>query len=126
MSAQQSELLGLARDLENALANVYDTQAPGLHQKVNQVEALLPPDVTKKLRFVASIRNRVVHKSDVNEKTLGDVRSAASDALDYLATQQNTAVNGQSVPGVIAIVLFIAAALWCIWGWRVVGPVAGQ
>jgi hypothetical protein len=36
----------------------------GLHEKVSSVQASLPPPLVKKLRFVATIRNKIVHESD--------------------------------------------------------------
>jgi hypothetical protein len=36
----------------------------GLHEKVTSVQAKLPPALVKKLRFVATIRNKIVHESD--------------------------------------------------------------
>lgn len=76
-------MLGVARDLENALRKL-GAHGAGLHQCVTSVEAQLSPEVTKQLRFVASVRNTVVHKHDVSDKTVADVRGAAEQATRYL------------------------------------------
>lgn len=35
----------------------------GLHEKVTSVQGKLPPPLVKKLRFVATVRNKIVHES---------------------------------------------------------------
>jgi len=39
----------------------------GLHEKVTSVQAKLPPPLVKKLRFVATIRNKIVHESSYQQ-----------------------------------------------------------
>lgn len=50
------------RRLETLLRNQYHAQGKGLHQLITSCEERLPHDVIAKLRFIATIRNKVVHE----------------------------------------------------------------
>ncbi|HUR53249.1 MAG TPA: hypothetical protein VMZ71_03915 [Gemmataceae bacterium] len=50
--------------LEALLEDGLGATGKGLHEKVSSVQAKLPPPLVKKLRFVATIRNKIVHESD--------------------------------------------------------------
>lgn len=75
-----------SRELENLLEQLFGAVGKGLHSKTDSVEDKLPMDTVKRLRFIASIRNRVVHEhnyelSDIYsfkqtvESTLAELRS---------------------------------------------------
>ncbi|EGQ9612316.1 DUF4145 domain-containing protein [Vibrio cholerae] len=50
------------RKLETLLREQYHAEGKGLHQLITSCEERLPHDVIKKLRYVATIRNKVVHE----------------------------------------------------------------
>ncbi|UJF19301.1 DUF4145 domain-containing protein [Vibrio sp. SS-MA-C1-2] len=50
------------RHLEFLLKEHYHAKGKGLHQLINSCEKRLPHDVIGKLRFIASVRNKVVHQ----------------------------------------------------------------
>lgn len=50
--------------LESLLEEALGATGKGLHEKVTSVEDRLPPPLVKKLRFVATVRNKIVHESD--------------------------------------------------------------
>ena len=50
--------------LESLLENGLGATGKGLHEKVSSVQDRLTPPLVKKLRFVATIRNKIVHESD--------------------------------------------------------------
>lgn len=52
------------RKLETLLREQYHAEGKGLHQLITSCEERLPHDVIKKLRYVATIRNKVVHEDD--------------------------------------------------------------
>lgn len=47
---------------ERLLETQFLAQGKGLHQKLNSVQHRLPDPLIRKLRFVATIRNRLVHE----------------------------------------------------------------
>jgi hypothetical protein len=52
----------LSRRLETLLERKYHASGKGLHEKVSSVEAQLPAELVKTLRYIATIRNSVVHE----------------------------------------------------------------
>ena len=49
--------------LESLLEQALGATGKGLHEKVTSVQDRLPPPLVKKLRFVATVRNKIVHES---------------------------------------------------------------
>lgn len=54
-----------ARQLEGLLEQRFGAQGRGLHEKLSSVEAQIPLPVVKQIRWIASLRNRVVHEGAV-------------------------------------------------------------
>ncbi|AUI87276.1 DUF4145 domain-containing protein [Vibrio azureus] len=52
------------RRLEKLLRTQYHADGKGLHQMITSCEDRLPHDVIAKLRFIATVRNKVVHEED--------------------------------------------------------------
>ena len=52
------------KTLEGLLEQALGAVGKGLHEKVSSVQDKLPPPLVKKLRFVATVRNKIVHESD--------------------------------------------------------------
>lgn len=52
------------RKLEKLLRTQYHAEGKGLHQLITSCEERLPHDVIGKLRYIATIRNKVVHEED--------------------------------------------------------------
>lgn len=53
-----------SRRLEQLLEHGFGATGKGLHQKVGSVEHLLPTQLVRQVRLVATVRNKVVHESD--------------------------------------------------------------
>jgi len=51
-----------AKELEYLLETTFGATGRGLHEKISAVEAQLPPALVKRMRFLATIRNRLVHE----------------------------------------------------------------
>lgn len=49
---------------EQFIEKKYAASGRGLHEKVSSVENLLPTGIVKKLRFIATIRNKMFHEAD--------------------------------------------------------------
>ncbi|MDW6002594.1 DUF4145 domain-containing protein [Vibrio mangrovi] len=52
------------RKLEHLLRVQYHAEGRGLHQLISSCEDRLPHDVIKKLRYIATIRNKLLHEAD--------------------------------------------------------------
>ena len=62
--------------LEKRLERDFGASGKGLHQKVSSVEEALPDGLIKKLRLVATVRNKVVHESGRIEERPRFLRAA--------------------------------------------------
>lgn len=63
-AAQAGGAIDIARQLETVLETLGAT-GKGLHEKTSSVEAELPAALVRKLRFVASVRNKIVHEDEL-------------------------------------------------------------
>jgi len=52
------------RRIEKLLRLQYHAEGKGLHQLITSCEERLPHDVISKLRYIATIRNKIVHEED--------------------------------------------------------------
>ena len=102
------------KKLEAILAKVGGT-GRGLHEKVTSVESRLPEPLVRKLRFIATVRNKIVH--DENYEKLDD-RAKFIDACD-VAQRELRKIAGikAGIPWrrwlIVGFVLaVIAVALW--------------
>ncbi len=56
-----------SKKLEALLEKHFKATGKGLHEKVSSVERRLPEPLVRKLRFVATIRNKIVHDEDYDQ-----------------------------------------------------------
>ncbi|AGV17879.1 MULTISPECIES: hypothetical protein [Vibrio] len=77
------------RTIEKLLRTQYHAEGKGLHQLINSCEERLPHDVIAKLRFIATVRNKVVHEDDYK---LDDRKGfmAACDACEKELTPRSS------------------------------------
>ncbi len=52
------------RTIEKLLRTQYHAEGKGLHQLISSCEERLPHDVIAKLRYIATVRNKIVHEED--------------------------------------------------------------
>ncbi|KAL3895819.1 MAG: hypothetical protein SGARI_007338, partial [Bacillariaceae sp.] len=55
-----------SKDLEHILDTQFGAHGKGLHEKISSV-AGLSPDLVKNMRYLATIRNKLVHEYDFNK-----------------------------------------------------------
>jgi len=56
-----------SKELEYLLANEFGAIGSGLHEKISSVEHHLTPEMVRNMRYLATIRNKLVHEHDFNE-----------------------------------------------------------
>lgn len=59
-----SLVISASKELENILESKFQANGKGLHEKVTSVEAQLPELLIRRIRKIASIRNKLVHEKD--------------------------------------------------------------
>jgi len=75
------------KSIESTLAQL-GANGKGLHEKVSSIESSLPSDLVKKIRFVASVRNKSVH--DENYSVSADTLKGFVSACDEIDQQLTT------------------------------------
>src|SRR6478672_5344497 len=55
------------KGLESLLEQALGATGKGLHEKVTSVQGKLPQPLVKKLRFVATVRNKIVHETSYQQ-----------------------------------------------------------
>ena len=94
--------------LEGILEKGFGASGRGLHEKVTSVQARLPEPLIKKLRYIATIRNQLVHEEDRHR--LDD--KASFQRASKEAEKQLTALLRPSTAGRLRrILILIAMAL---------------
>lgn len=114
-------VIGRCKQLEALLEQGLRAKGRGLHEKVTSVERRLPVALVKKLRFVATVRNKLVHEPNYNRLDDRDGFVRACDAAEQQL--QRTIKNaGKGCLGVllaagVGLALFALAlvALWGVW-----------
>lgn len=101
-----------SKRLEALLAHRYGARGRGLHELVSSVEARLDPGVVRQLRFVATIRNKLVHDADYQRM---DDRAAFKQACRAAERSLRRRGGWRWIVGAVAVVLAGAAAWW-VWG----------
>ncbi|ORT51744.1 hypothetical protein ST37_05205 [Vibrio sp. qd031] len=95
-----------SRRLEALLKSQFHAEGKGLHQLINSVEERLPHDIIKKLRYIATIRNKVVHEEYY---TLDDPEAFKQAARE--CEKELTPNSGRIIWGVaIALVILLTGA----------------
>lgn len=74
----------LSRKLESLLEAKYQATGKGLHEKVSSVEGKLPEALVKNLRYIATMRNSVVHQDGFVIEDLAGFSAQGDAALAQL------------------------------------------
>jgi hypothetical protein len=104
--------------LESVLEQALGATGKGLHEKVTSVQDRLPPPLVKKLRFLATVRNKIVHESNYQQI---DDRAGFLRACDEAGAELKAVAAPPRVinKGCLGLVVVIGAATgWAaaVWG----------
>lgn len=101
--------------LESLLEGALGATGKGLHEKVSSVQDRLPQPLVRKLRFVATVRNKIVHESDYTQI---DDRAGFVRACDEAEAELRALLAPPNVinKGCFGLVL-LAGALGVVWRW---------
>jgi hypothetical protein len=104
-----------AKVLESLLEQLGAT-GKGLHEKVTSVQEKLPQPLVKKLRFVATVRNKIVHESNYQQI---DDRAGFVRACDEAEAELRTLASPPKVinKGCFGLVLVLLGAAGIAWRW---------
>jgi len=105
-----------SKQLESLLETGFGASGRGLHEKVTSVADKLPEPLQKKLRFIATVRNKLMH--DASYAKLDDpeayVRAcdAAQAELQRMLAPPITINKGKGCLGAVA--LLIGCGVWAM------------
>jgi hypothetical protein len=108
------------KTLEALLEQALGATGKGLHEKVTSVQDRLPQPLVKKLRFIATVRNKIVHEPSYQQI---DDRAGFARACDDAEAQLRAMlpVSGRrtlrlvllvAVPVAVLVVLAAVVAKW--------------
>ncbi|WP_375751875.1 DUF4145 domain-containing protein [Vibrio sp. HN007] len=96
------------RRLEKLLRVQYHADGKGLHQLITSCEERLPHDVIGKLRYVATIRNKIVHEENYQLEDRNDFLAVCDDCEQELTPRASRFIWRAAVA---LMILFTLAAL---------------
>jgi hypothetical protein len=101
------------KTLEALLEQALGAAGKGLHEKVSSVQGRLPPALVKKLRFVATVRNKIVHEASYQQidDRAGFVR-ACDEAEAELRAMMAPAPGSNRRWVWVLVILAAAVAVW--------------
>ncbi|MDB5313720.1 MAG: hypothetical protein JWO38_7922 [Gemmataceae bacterium] len=103
--------------LEALLEQGLGATGKGLHEKVTSVQTKLGPVLVKKLRFVATVRNKIVHETSYQQfDNRPGFERACADAEQELRAMlaPPQVINKGCFGGVLLIAAGVSAAVWAL------------
>lgn len=99
-------VLRRTKRLERLLEEKYQAVGKGLHEKTTSVERQLSAPVVRQLRFIASVRNKLMHEDGYNyDRTAeGKFLAVCDEAVQYLLNHQpviQTSYNTLPKPAIL-------------------------
>lgn len=98
--------------LESLLEQALGATGKGLHEKVSSVQDRLAPALVKKLRFVATVRNKIVHEADYQRI---DDREGFARACDEAEAELNALLPKVVNKGCLGLVMLVAGGIALMW-----------
>lgn len=98
------------KQLEGLLADGFGATGRGLHEKVSSVESRLPAALVKRLRFIATVRNKLVHDDEMERL---DDPAGYREACDRSEAELRALLQpaGKRSGSTLAIVIAVVVAL---------------
>jgi hypothetical protein len=97
--------------LESLLEQALGATGKGLHEKVTSVQEKLPQPLVKKLRFIATVRNKIVHEANYQQI---DDRAGFTKACDEAEAALRAMLPAPARRGCFGLVLIVACGVVAI------------
>ncbi len=102
-----------SQKIESLLRTYYYAEGRGLHQLITSCERRLPNDVISRLRFIATIRNKVVHEEGYKIEDKSLFKETCSEVVDIL-TPRASRFLWKLVASIIAISTLLSLSIYLI------------
>jgi hypothetical protein len=98
--------------LESFLEQALGATGKGLHEKVTSVQDKLSQPLVKKLRFIATVRNKIVHESNYEQI---DDRHGFTRACDEAEVELRAMLQPASSRGCLGLVFVVGGLIGLMW-----------
>jgi hypothetical protein len=100
--------------LESLLEQALGATGKGLHEKVTSVQDKLSQPLVRKLRFAATVRNKIVHESDYKQidDRDGFIRACDEAEAELKAMFAPPRVINKGCFGLVLVVMGVAGIAW--------------
>lgn len=89
-------VINYSKRIETLLVSKFQADGRGLHAKLTSIEEQLPENLVKRIRWIATIRNNLVHDENFALESLEDFEKSCNAALEELNTMQGHVVKPNS------------------------------
>ncbi|CAM3102243.1 DUF4145 domain-containing protein [Vibrio mytili] len=103
------------RTIEKLLRTQYHAEGKGLHQLISSCEERLPHDVKSKLRYIATVRNKVVHEENYKLDDRKGFMAACDDCEKELTPRSSRFIWRAAVFLVMLITLAALGVYYVHW-----------
>ncbi len=107
-------VIGRCKRLEKLLEDRFGASGRGLHEKTSSVEGKLPPELVKRLRFIATVRNKLVHEDAGNRI---DDAKGYKKACDWAESEIKRLMKGEGRGCFTWVVIFVLIVVVVGLGW---------
>ncbi|USD65384.1 DUF4145 domain-containing protein [Vibrio sp. SCSIO 43136] len=111
--SQIEKVVTRTRRLEKLLRSQYHADGKGLHQLITSCEERLPHDVIGKLRYVATIRNKIVHEDNYQLDNQKDFLRVCDECEKELTPRSGRFIWGVAI-ALMALMTAAAAGFYYI------------
>lgn len=86
MADNFTQVVQMAQTLERLLEIRYNAQGRGFHEKLSSVQSQIPENIQKKIRYIATMRNKAAHENvKVATENYKSIRKAYNEVLPTLS-----------------------------------------
>ena len=105
--------------LEQLLEHDFGATGRGLHEKVSSVADAIPQDLLRKLRLVATVRNKVVHENGRIDDRSRFLEAADAAERELIQIRKRRGRGPRVVRRLVVVIIFVViVALIVKWLWR--------
>lgn len=76
------------RKIESLLETVLSASGRGLHEKLSSVEVFFTPAEVRKIRYIATMRNNVLHKDGFKLKDEADFQKSCTEIINLIESKK--------------------------------------
>ncbi|MBD3671091.1 MAG: DUF4145 domain-containing protein [Gammaproteobacteria bacterium] len=102
-----------SKQIEARLERQFGARGKGLHEKVSSVERSLPAALVKRIRYVATLRNKLVHEDNYHrlDDRASFKRAVKTIQQEFRKMDKSPFPWGLAIVSTLVVAIFVAIAL---------------